>query len=175
MPSLTRPQLRRLLAERYPSVPELMSFLLDYHPEVHRRLNPGMDRLIIENLLLGARPQRQKLDALSLTADQPPKGIAPRRARHEDVSVKRGGEIGRGHAAAPDDIARAIIAHARLDHDSNRPSLGRGRGHDLFMARGACPFCRKQGCHGQVGALGQLNKVSRINAERGRDPVEPSD
>jgi len=52
MPSLTRPQLRRLLAERYPSVPELMSFLLDYHPEVHRRLNPGMDRLIIENLLL---------------------------------------------------------------------------------------------------------------------------
>jgi hypothetical protein len=80
---LTRPQLRRLLNERYRTVSELMSFLLDYHPEVHRRISSGMDRLMIENLLLECVRTEALTQSLQQAQEPPPLadlGSAPPRA-----------------------------------------------------------------------------------------------
>ncbi len=52
------PTLRRLLAELLRTVPEFDAFCLDYFPEVHRQLGPGMERTQRENLLLQQAPSR---------------------------------------------------------------------------------------------------------------------
>lgn len=52
------PTLRRLLAELLRTVPEFDAFCLDYFPEVHRQLGPGMERTQKENLLLQQAPSR---------------------------------------------------------------------------------------------------------------------
>jgi len=52
------PTLRRLFAELLRTVPEFDAFCLDYFPEVHRQLGPGMERTQRENLLLQQAPSR---------------------------------------------------------------------------------------------------------------------
>lgn len=49
---VTRPQLRQALRSYCVTSSDLMSFLLDYFPAVHRRVGTGMDRVTIETLLL---------------------------------------------------------------------------------------------------------------------------
>lgn len=47
-----RSSLRRELRLHAPSLPELQAFIVDYFPEVARRISPSMERLTVENLLL---------------------------------------------------------------------------------------------------------------------------
>jgi V8-like Glu-specific endopeptidase len=54
---LSRPQLRQKMKELFPSVPELIRFLVDYLPDLGRRVNLGMDRIVIENTVLESVPE----------------------------------------------------------------------------------------------------------------------
>lgn len=49
---VTRPGLRQALRNYCVTSSDLMSFLLDYFPAIHRRVTSGMDRIAIENMLL---------------------------------------------------------------------------------------------------------------------------
>lgn len=62
------------MKELFPTVPHLMAFLLDYLPEVGRRVNVGMDRIVIENTVLESVPEA-RLEAILQQAQ--PAAAAP--------------------------------------------------------------------------------------------------
>lgn len=47
-----RPRLRAELRDRYRTYSDLDAFLTDYFPAIHHRVSAGMDRIVIENMLI---------------------------------------------------------------------------------------------------------------------------
>lgn len=114
---LTRPQLRQKMKDLFPSMAELSQFLVDYLPNIGRRVGSGMDRITIENMVLESVPT-EDLEALLRTQAAAVNASSPTGQRAAEVASFRSSAesamLSGGGAPPPDETALTGARYERF-------------------------------------------------------------